>query len=116
MRMRGTISVVVCAGHWHGLLYAAAIQLEEGKQAVITQFGRPIRFVKDAGLHFKVPFIQEVDLLEKRLLPWDGAAESMQTRDKKRIFIDFWARWRIADAEKFFRAVRTEQKGSEDSR
>ncbi len=91
--------------------YASTYQLEEGKQAVITQFGRPIRFVEDAGLHVKVPFIQQVDRLEKRLLPWDGAAESMQTRDKKRIYIDFWARWRIADAEKFYRAVRTEQKG-----
>jgi membrane protease subunit HflC len=52
-----------------------------------------------------------VHLLEKRLLPWDGDAENMQTRDKKRIFIDVWARWRIVDAENFFKAVRTEQKG-----
>jgi membrane protease subunit HflC len=93
------------------VLIASAYVVNEGKQAVVTQFGRPVRFVTDAGLHFRMPFIQEVNSLEKRLLPWDGAAESMQTRDKKRIFIDVWARWRISDAEKFFKAVRTEQKG-----
>jgi len=93
------------------LFYACTYTVEEGQQAVITQFSRPVRFVTEAGLHFKVPFIQEVHRLEKRLLPWDGAAESMQTRDKKRIFIDVWARWRITDPEKFFQAVRTEQKG-----
>ncbi len=91
--------------------YVSAFQLEEGKQAIITQFGRPTRAVVDAGLHFKIPFIQKIHILEKRLLPWDGAAESMQTRDKKRIFVDFWARWRITNLEEFFRAVRTEEQG-----
>lgn len=93
------------------VFYSCTYQLMEGKQAVITQFGRPTRFATDAGLHFKAPFVEEVHRLEKRLLPWDGAAESMQTRDKKRIFVDFWARWRITDAAQFFRAVRTEEKG-----
>ena len=93
------------------VLYASAYTVAEGKQAVITQFGRPVAIVEDAGLQFKVPFIQTVHLLEKRLLPWDGDAENMQTRDKKRIFIDVWARWRISEPEKFFTAVRTEQNG-----
>jgi len=93
------------------VLMAGLYVIEEGKQAVITQFGKPVHYTTDAGLHFKLPFVQKVHVLEKRLLPWDGAAESMQTRDKKRIFIDVWARWRIVDAEKFFTAVRTEQKG-----
>ena len=85
--------------------------VEEGRQAVVTQFGRPVNFVSDAGLHFKIPFIQKVHQLEKRLLPWDGDPENMQTRDKKRIFVDVWARWRIVDGETFFRAVRTERQG-----
>ncbi len=92
-------------------LYFSAYVVKEGQQAVITQFGRPVRFVTDAGLHLKTPFVQEVHLLEKRLLPWDGAAENMQTRDKKRIFIDVWARWRVSDVEKFYKAHRTEQNG-----
>jgi membrane protease subunit HflC len=93
-----------------GLAFSA-YAVREGKQVVVTQFGRPVRFVETAGLHFKLPFIQDIHVLENRLLPWDGSAESMQTRDKKRIFIDVWARWRIADSERFYRAVRTEQDG-----
>ena len=92
-------------------LMASAYVVEEGKQAVVTQFGKPVGYVTEAGLRFRVPFVQEVHLLEKRLLPWDGAPESMQTRDKKRIFIDVWARWKIVDLKTFFRAVRTEQRG-----
>ncbi|MFO7903255.1 MAG: protease modulator HflC [Pirellulaceae bacterium] len=93
------------------VLYSTVFQLQEGKQAVVTQFGRPVRSVSQAGLHVKMPFVQDVHLLEKRLLPWDGAAESMQTGDKKRIFINIWARWHISNVDEFFRAVRTETQG-----
>jgi membrane protease subunit HflC len=93
------------------LFYASVYTVAEGKQVVITQFGKQVRCVQEAGLQVKVPFIQTVHVLEKRLLPWDGDAENMQTRDKKRIFIDVWARWRISEPEKFFEAVRTEQNG-----
>ncbi len=92
-------------------LFACAFVVREGQQAVVTQFGRPIRVVTNAGLHFRIPWIQEVNYLEKRLLAWDGAPENMQTRDKKRIFIDVWARWRIVDPMKFFQVVRTQQGG-----
>ncbi|MEE8450749.1 MAG: protease modulator HflC [Thermoguttaceae bacterium] len=98
------VLVVIC-------LATATYVVEEGKQAVVTQFGKPVRYVVDAGLKFKVPFVQEVHLLEKRLLPWDGAPKSVKTRDKKTIFIDVWGRWKIVDPEVFFRAVRTEQRG-----
>ena len=90
---------------------AATYVVEEGKQAVVTQFGKVVNEKTKANLYFKIPFVQEVHLLEKRLLPWDGAPVSMQTRDKKRIFIDVWARWKIVDLPTFFKAVRTEQGG-----
>lgn len=93
------------------IIYSSAYSVEEGKLAVITQFGKPMGAVEESGLHFKTPFIQEVNFLEKRLLPWDGDPESMQTRDKKRIDIDVWARWRIVDAMKFYVKLRTEQRG-----
>ena len=93
------------------LVYSSAYVVEEGKQAIITEFGKPVDTIQDPGLKFKTPFIQKVHYLEKRLLPWDGAAESMQTRDKKRIDIDVWARWRIVDPKTFFVKVRTEQSG-----
>ena len=93
------------------LLFASVYTIEEGKQVIVTQFGRPVAEVQDAGLHFKTPFIHEANYLEKRWLPWDGAPESMQTKDKKRIDIDVWARWRIADPMTFFVKVRSEQRG-----
>ena len=93
------------------LLYSSAYVVQEGKQVIITQFGKPVDVVEEPGLHFKTPFIQEVHELERRLLPWDGAPESMQTRDKKRIDIDVWARWQIIDPKTFFVKLRTEQRG-----
>ncbi len=92
-------------------LYASAYIVEEGQQVIVTQFGKPVATVDQAGLNFKKPFIQEIHYLEKRLLPWDGAPESMQTRDKKRIDIDVWARWKIVDPMTFYVKVRTEQRG-----
>lgn len=85
--------------------------VKEGEQTVLTQFGKPVAVETEAGLKWRIPFIQKVHRLEKRLLPWDGAPENMQTRDKKRIFIDVWARWRIVDAMRYFQAARTEQRG-----
>ena len=73
------------------VLDASTFVVEEGKQVIVTQFGKPVDDVQTAGLHFKTPFIQEAYYLEKRLLPWDGSPESMQTKDKKRIGIDVWA-------------------------
>lgn len=93
------------------LIRASTYTVSEGWQAVVTQFGNPVRVRTEAGLYFKPPFIQEIHRLEKRLLPWDGDPENMQTLDKKRIFIDVWARWRIVDPMKFFQAVRTERRG-----
>jgi membrane protease subunit HflC len=101
------VLIIVAAVLVGGSLYT----VQEGEQAVITQFGRPVRAVTEAGLNVKTPFVQKVNRLEKRLLPWDGAPEDMQTRDKKRIFIDVWARWRIVDPMTFFKAVRTERRG-----
>jgi len=90
---------------------SAMYTIKEGEQAVITQFGKPVGEVTTAGLRFKLPLIQNVNRMEKRLLPWDGNAQNMQTRDKKRIFIDVWARWRITDPMRFYQAVRTERRG-----
>ena len=102
-----TLGVVVAAD----ILYAGLYFVEEGQQIVITQFKKPVKIVSEAGLGFKIPFLQEIHRLEKRLLPWDGDPENMQTRDKKRIFIDVWARWRIIDPKKFFMDVQTEERG-----
>lgn len=93
------------------IFYFATFIVPEGKQAVITQFSKPVGFITEPGLNFRIPFLQTVNTVEKRLLPWDGAPENMQTRDKKRIFVDCWARWKISDLKTFYTDVRTEANG-----
>lgn len=83
--------------------------LEEGKQAVITQFGRPVgQPVTEAGLHFKIPYIQEATFFEKRILIWDGDPNQIPTNDKTFVYLDVTARWRITDALVFLQAVNNE--------
>ncbi len=83
--------------------------LEEGQQAVILQFGRPVGApVTQAGLHFKVPFIQEVRRFDKRLLIWDGDPNQIPTAGREFIWVDSTARWRIVDPLKFLESVATE--------
>jgi membrane protease subunit HflC len=77
--------------------------VQETEQVIITQFGKPIGDpITEAGLHFKVPVIQEVNRLEKRVLEWDGPAAEMPTKDKLYIVVDTFARWRIADPVQYF--------------
>ena len=83
--------------------------VEEGQQAVVLQFGRPVgATVSEAGLHFKVPFIQEVRRFDKRLLIWDGDPNQIPTAGREFIWVDSTARWRIVDPLKFLQSVATE--------
>jgi modulator of FtsH protease HflC len=83
--------------------------LEEGQQAVVVQFGRPVGTpVSEAGLHLKLPFVQDVRRFEKRLLIWDGDPNQIPTKGREFIWVDTTARWRIADAKKFLENVATE--------
>jgi modulator of FtsH protease HflC len=83
--------------------------LEEGEQAVIVQFGRPVGDpVTTAGLHVKLPVIQEARRFEKRLLLWDGDPNQIPTKGREFIWVDTTARWRIADPKKFLESVATE--------
>ena len=91
------------------LLNASVYTLSEWEQVVITQFGRPVGSpVNTAGLHFKVPFIQMVRRLDKRILNWDGYPNQIPTKDKKYIVVDTTARWRIINPLLFIHTVQTE--------
>ncbi len=84
--------------------------VDEGEQVVITEFGRPVgKPIVDAGLKVKTPFIQQVHRFEKRILEWDGSPNQIPTKDKKFIWLDTTARWRIKDALKFYQALGTEE-------
>ena len=81
----------------------------ETKQVIITQFGKPVGDpVTAPGLKFKIPFIQDAHYFEKRFLEWDGDANQVPTRDKRFIWVDTYARWRISDPLKFFQRLRNE--------
>ena len=84
--------------------------VSEVEQAIITQFGKPIGApVTAAGLKVKVPFIQDVNLMDKRVLEWDGNPTDMPTKDKLYISVDLFARWRIADPLQYFLRLHDER-------
>lgn len=84
--------------------------VSEMNQVIITQFGEPIGgAITSPGLHLKVPFIQKANYFEKRWLEWNGDANEIPTKDKKYIWVDTYARWRISDPLVFFQRVRDER-------
>jgi membrane protease subunit HflC len=84
--------------------------VKEGQQVILTQFGKPVGEPKtDAGLHFKLPFIVKVNVVEKRILAWDGKSVAMPTRDKTYIQVDTFARWQIDDPLLYFETLRDER-------
>ncbi|MEJ2765180.1 protease modulator HflC [Photobacterium sp. MCCC 1A19761] len=89
-----------------GTLYTVS----EVEQVIITQFGKPVGLpITDAGLKVKMPFIQEVNTIDKRILEWDGNPSDMPTKDKLYISVDLFARWRITDPLQYFLRLRDER-------
>jgi len=92
------------------VLLSSTYVVSEWEQVVITQFGDPIgKPIVKAGLYFKLPFVQKVNRFEKRILIWDGERNQVPTDDKRFIWVDTTARWRIRDALTFLQSVRTVQ-------
>ncbi len=94
------IAVAVFAG--------AAFTIDEKEQAIITQFGKYIRTIKEPGLHFKVPILQTLHRFDRRVLVHDAAAVEYITLDKKRVLVDPVSRWKIEEPLEFYQSVRTE--------
>jgi modulator of FtsH protease HflC len=89
---------------------ASAFRVGEAEQVIITQFGDPIGDpIASPGLHFKVPFIQQANYFDKRFLEWDGSPNQVPTKDKRFIWVDTYARWRIVDPLRFFQRLRDER-------
>ena len=98
------------------IISSSAYTVDQTEQVFITEFGKPVGTPinadpakNEAGLHFKKPFIQQVNRIEKRLLEWDGPATEMPTRDKLYITVDNFARWRISDPKTYFEKIRDER-------
>lgn len=92
------------------LLVTAVYTVSEAEQIVITQFGRPVGDpVVEPGIHLKLPFIQQVHRFDKRFLEWDGDPNQLPTRDKRFIWLNTYARWRISDPLLFFQRLHDER-------
>lgn len=99
----GVIVILVGMG-----LFSSAFTVHQTNQAIVMQFGKPIRVVSEPGLDWKIPIAQNVLYYEKRVLNLDPPVESILLADQKRILVDAFARYRITDALEFFKTVRTE--------
>ena len=102
---KGTVLIILIVA----ILFLANLSLfivDETKQAIILQFGKPIRSIKEPGLNLKLPFIQNVVFFEDRLLVYDAAPTEIITKDKKTLIVDNYARWKIIDPLKFLQTVR----------
>ncbi|WP_461521470.1 protease modulator HflC [Porticoccus sp.] len=105
-----TVIVVLVALVGAFVLASSIYTVDEVEQVIITQFGKPVgQPVTEAGLKFKVPFVQEVNPIDKRVLEWDGAPSDMPTKDKLYISVDLFARWRIVEPLQYFLRLRDER-------
>src|SRR6202045_3491489 len=104
------IAILAALGIGTYLLMSSIYTGSEVEQAIITQFGKPVGApVTAAGLKIKLPFIQEVNLVDKRVLEWDGSPTDMPTKDKLYVSVDLFARWRIADPLQYFLRLHDER-------
>lgn len=98
------IALIALAGVGYGL---ACFQVTEWQQAVVLQFGKPVRTISEPGLYFKTPLVQNVMFFEKRLLEYDASSKELITQDKQQLVVDNYSRWRIIDPLKFYQTVGT---------
>lgn len=92
------------------VLPSAFYTVSEIEQVIITQFGKPVgQPVTTAGLKFKLPFIQDVNPIDKRILEWDGSPTDMPTKDKLYVSVDMFARWQITDPLQYFLRLHDER-------
>ena len=103
--------LTVLAGLLVGLGNTALYVVPVYEYAIVTQFGRVVTTNTEPGLHIKVPFIQTITRIDRRLREWDGEPSDLLTIDKENIEVNTWARWRVTDARQFYEALRTETAG-----
>lgn len=107
--MKGAVAVIIAFVALVALSNAL-FTVKETEQVILTQFGKPVgKPISTPGLKIKVPFIQNAYAFEKRFLEWDGDPNQVPTKDKRFIWVDCYARWRISDPLLFFQRLRDEQ-------
>jgi membrane protease subunit HflC len=92
------------------IIFSSAFVVNETEQVIITRLGKPVREpITEPGINFKVPFLETANFFEKRFLEWDGDPNQVPTKDKRFIWVDTYARWRIVDPLLFFQRLRDER-------
>jgi len=91
------------------VLFNASFIVNQTEQALVLQFGKPIRAVQKPGLHFKMPFVQNVEFYDKRLLDFNAESKEVIAADQKRLIVDAFVRYRITDPLRFKQAVADER-------
>ena len=110
MNRIGRIAILVILGIGGFVLMSSIYTVSEVEQVIITQFGKPVGApVTSAGLKIKMPYIQDVNPIDKRVLEWDGSPSDMPTKDKLYISVDLYARWRITEPLQYFLRLRDER-------
>ena len=109
-KMKDTLSVKLAVVFLavFSVIMSSVYVVNQAQQAIVLQFGEPVRVVNEPGLKFKVPFIQNVVFYEARLLNLDPPAQEVVLNDKKRLDVDSFTRYKIVDPLKFYQTVRTE--------
>lgn len=91
------------------ILSVSLFTVDQTQQAIVIQLGKPLEGIDGAGLHLKIPFMQEVRYFDRRILVYDAQPTEILTRDKKNLVVDNYTKWRIVDPLKFYTTVRNEQ-------
>ena len=105
MRNRVIVIIVIILIALFGLNQAFFV-VDQTKQAIVLQLGKPVRVLRNPGLYMKIPFVQNVITFEKRLLEYDAAPAEILSSDKKNLVVDNYSKWRIVDPLKFYQTVR----------
>jgi membrane protease subunit HflC len=109
MKVLIRVVIVVVVAVVLASLLGAFYVVDETKQVIITKFGKPVGDpIVTPGLKLKIPILHTANYFEKRFLEWDGDPNEVPTRDKRFIYVDTYARWRITDPLKFFERLRDE--------
>ncbi len=110
MKRAGLFALLIIIVVALSVLGSALFVVRETEQVVITQFGKPVgEPIREPGINLKVPFLQKANYFDKRFLEWDGDANQLPTKDKRFIWVDTYARWRIVDPLLFFQRLRDER-------
>ncbi|MFT5365991.1 MAG: membrane protease subunit HflC [Candidatus Latescibacterota bacterium] len=105
--MRGVITLVVLLVAMAVLADSAMFIVDEREQVVVTQLGEPVDTIREPGLNYKIPFIQQLHIFDDRLLYSDAEPAQIYTQDKKNLIVDNYARWRIVDPLQFLVSVQS---------